>query len=330
LCIDELDVSGELTTNPQLAMHASQLAYLIYTSGSTGKPKGVMVQHQGVSNFLRSMQSAPGMTSEDTLVAVTSLSFDIAVLELYLPLITGATLVLATREDVLDGQALTDLLSKHQATVFQSTPSGWRLLLASGWQGNETNSHLTKKPLMGLCGGEALPKDLAQTLQSYGVSLWNMYGPTETTIWSSVKQLTGNEITLGDGIADTQLYVLDSDLNLAPKGVAGELYIGGAGLARGYLHRVDLTTNVFIANPFSDSGEQLYRTGDLVRLNTDNELEYLGRIDHQVKIRGFRIELGEIESALLQQEDIHEAVVVAQSHQGSERLVAYVSATAGT
>jgi amino acid adenylation domain-containing protein len=327
LCIDQLALGNEKNTNPHVSLHSDNLAYLIYTSGSTGKPKGVMVRHHALSNFLQSMQEEPGLTSDDTLVAVTSLSFDIAALELYLPMLSGAKLVLATRTDVLEGHALAQLMDKHQATVLQSTPSGWRLLLASGWQPKGANVEGTKledKKLKALCGGEALPQDLAQELRSKGVDLWNMYGPTETTIWSAVKQLSNNVPTLGLPIADTQLHILDNELNPTPKGVAGELYISGSGLARGYSGRVDLTIDAFIANPFSEQGEQLYRTGDLVRWNNNGELEYLGRIDHQVKIRGFRIELGEIETALLSQESVHEAIVIAQKHQGNARLVAYV------
>jgi amino acid adenylation domain-containing protein len=219
---------------------------------------------------------------------------------------------------VREGQGLAQLMEKSQATIFQSTPSGWRLLLASGWQPSDAK-------LKGLCGGEALPQDLAEELRSQGIELWNMYGPTETTIWSAVKQLSSDVPTLGQPIADTQVHILDNELNPTPKGVAGELYISGAGLARGYAGRVDLTTAAFIASPFSNKGEQLYRTGDLVHWNNEGELVYLGRIDHQVKIRGFRIELGEIETALLSQESVHEAVVIAQEYQGNARLVAYVA-----
>lgn len=338
LCIDQLALAHEKVTNPAIKLHGDNLAYLIYTSGSTGKPKGVMVRHYALSNFLNSMQYAPGLTSDDTLVAVTSLSFDIAALELYLPLLSGAKLVLATRADVLEGHALSQLMEKSQATVFQSTPSGWRLMLASGWspkgtQSEGTNLEGTKfegtrledKKFKGLCGGEALPQDLAKELRSHGVELWNMYGPTETTIWSAVKQLNNNVPTLGKAVADTRLHILDNELNPTPQGVAGELYIGGAGLARGYAARADLTTLAFIANPFSDSGERLYRTGDLVCWNSEGELEYLGRIDHQVKIRGFRIELGEIETALLSQQEIHEAVIIAKESKSGAQLIAYVS-----
>ena len=279
-----------------------------------------MVRHHALSHFLLSMQETPGLSPDDILVAVTSLSFDIAALELYLPLISGARVVLASRETTRDGKALGELLNQEKATVLQATPSGWRLLRSSGWP-------WTTVPLIegfkGLCGGEALPPDLAEDLQTQGVELWNMYGPTETTIWSATDQVKGCQAFLGRAIAATQLYVLDSALNLAPQGVAGELYLGGVGLARGYLGRAELTAERFVADPFI-AGERVYRTGDLVRWREDGQLEYLGRIDHQIKVRGFRIELGEIEAQLLALSEIREAVVVAQEGPSGSRLVAYV------
>ncbi|MDW0358486.1 amino acid adenylation domain-containing protein [Halomonas venusta] len=318
--LDRLDVTHHASTNPEVALYSEHLAYVIYTSGSTGRPKGVMVLHHALSHFLLSMQEAPGLSSDDILVAVTSLSFDIAALELYLPLISGARVVLASRETARDGRALGELLNQEKATVLQATPSGWRLLRSSGWP-------WATAPLMegfkGLCGGEALPPDLAEDLQSQGIELWNMYGPTETTIWSATDRVKGNQAFLGKSIAATQLYVLDSALNLAPLGVAGELYLGGVGLARGYLGRAELTAERFVADPFT-AGERVYRTGDLVRWREDGQLEYLGRIDHQIKVRGFRIELGEIEAQLLALSEIREAVVVAQEGPSGSRLVAYV------
>ncbi|MGP9766974.1 amino acid adenylation domain-containing protein [Halomonas sp. AOP13-D3-9] len=318
--LDCLDVTHHASTNPEVALHSEHLAYVIYTSGSTGRPKGVMVRHHALSHFLLSMQETPGLSPDDILVAVTSLSFDIAALELYLPLISGARVVLASRETTRDGKALGELLNQEKATVLQATPSGWRLLRSSGWP-------WTTAPLIegfkGLCGGEALPPDLAEDLQTQGVELWNMYGPTETTIWSATDQVKGCQAFLGRAIAATQLYVLDSALNLAPLGVAGELYLGGVGLARGYLGRAELTAERFVADPFI-AGERVYRTGDLVRWREDGQLEYLGRIDHQIKVRGFRIELGEIEAQLLALSEIREAVVVAQEGPSGSRLVAYV------
>ncbi len=321
LAIDTLDVSAYPLNAPDIVIHPDQLAYAIYTSGSTGKPKGVAVTHHALSHFLHSMQDKPGLQADDRLVAVTSLTFDIAALELYLPLISGAQIILASRDTVRDGVPLVQLMAQHQATVLQSTPSGWRLLLAAGWQGGA---------LKGLCGGEALPPDLAAELRGVGVELWNMYGPTETTIWSAACLVSHDLPFVSGPIAGTQLYILDQELNQTPLGVAGELYIGGVGLARGYLGRAGLTAERFVANPFDAEGGRFYRTGDLVRWRYDGQLEYLSRIDHQVKIRGFRIELGEIEAQLLAQSHVYEAVVVAQQNnaQGA-RLVAYLSAESG-
>ena len=319
--LDRLELAHHASNNPEVALHGEHLAYVIYTSGSTGRPKGVMVRHRALSHFLLSMQETPGLSPDDILMAVTSLSFDIAALELYLPLISGARVVLASRETTRDGRALGELLDQEKATVLQATPSGWRLLRSAGWA-----------PLMegfkGLCGGEALPPDLAEDLQTQGIELWNMYGPTETTIWSATEQVKNSQVFLGGAIAATQLYVLDGALNLAPLGVAGELYLGGVGLARGYLGRAELTTERFVAAPFA-VGERIYRTGDLVRWREDGQLEYLGRIDHQIKVRGFRIELGEIEAQLLALSEIREVVVVAQEGTSGSRLVAYVVPQAG-
>jgi amino acid adenylation domain-containing protein len=314
--LDTIDLRHEPDSNPQLPVHAEQLAYVIYTSGSTGKPKGVMVRHGALGHFLQNMNAQPGITEQDVLVAVTSLSFDIAALELYLPLASGAQVVIATRDKVRDGAALARLIEQHQATILQSTPAGWRLLREAGWEGVPR--------FKGLCGGEALHADLATDLLDRGVELWNMYGPTETTIWSTIGRVTG-DINLGRAIAATRLRVLDAALNPVPVGVAGELYLGGIGLARGYSKRPDLTAERFVADPHSTHGERIYRTGDLVRWSTTGQLEYLGRIDHQVKIRGFRIELGEVETQLLAQPEIREAVVIARESPAGTQLVAYIS-----
>jgi acyl-coenzyme A synthetase/AMP-(fatty) acid ligase/acyl carrier protein len=279
-----------------------------------------MVRHHALSSFLHSMRQAPGLCADDVVVAVTSLSFDIAALELYLPLICGARLVLASREVTRDGVALAGLIEQSAASVVQSTPAGWRMLRTAGWP------HRALVKFKGLCGGEALPADLARDLRACGVALWNLYGPTETTIWSAALPVQSDSPAIGGAIAGTQLYVLDGQLNAVPAGVAGELYLGGAGLARGYVRRASLTAERFIADPHGASGERLYRTGDLVRWRSDGQLEYLGRVDHQVKIRGFRIELGEIEAQLLAQAEVREAVVVAHESAGGPQLVAYVSA----
>ena len=295
---------------------------MIYTSGSTGKPKGVVVPHRAVVNFLTSMAHEPGLAADDVLVAVTTLSFDIAVLELQLPLTLGATVVIASREQAVDGRALRTLLEQHRATLMQATPVTWRLLLEAGWQAG--------KGFKALVGGEGLPKDLADQLIASGIELWNMYGPTETTVWSTCARITdtANGITIGKPIANTTVYILDEQKNLCPIGVPGELCIGGDGVTLGYWNRPELTADRFIADPFSAvPGATLYRTGDLARWRNDGTLEHLGRLDFQVKIRGYRIELGEIETAIARHPAVREAVVVAREDiPGDPRLVAYLVA----
>ena len=309
--------------NPLSEVTSAQRAYVIYTSGSTGKPKGVQIPHRAVVNFLLSMRQQPGLSTEDVWLAITTLSFDIAALELFLPLIVGARLVVASRETVANGAALAETLKREQVTVMQATPVTWRLLLAAGWEG--------KADLKILCGGEALPLDLAQQLLTRAASLWNMYGPTETTIWSTLcKVEPGQEaISIGRPIANTEVYLLDAHLQPVPVGVPGELCIGGDGLARGYLNRPELTAERFIAHPFSNEpGARLYRTSDLARYRPDGMIEHLGRLDFQVKLRGFRIELGEIEAVLSQHAAVRQAVVMAREDvPGNKRLVAYVVAS---
>ncbi|WP_375476969.1 amino acid adenylation domain-containing protein [uncultured Nostoc sp.] len=296
------------------------LAYTIYTSGSTGKPKGVQIPHIALSNFLFAMQQSPGITKEDTLLAVTTYSFDIAALELFLPIIVGSRLVITSREVAWDATQLSAMLTDSQATVMQATPATWQLLLAAGWDSNYQ--------LKILCGGEALPGHLANQLRQQCHSLWNMYGPTETTIWSaaSLVETLNNTVPISHPIANTQLYILDQYHQLVPIGIPGELYIGGEGLARGYFHRPDLTAEKFIPHPFSEQpSARLYKTGDLARYLPNGEIEYIGRIDNQVKIRGFRIETGEIEARLTQYPTIKEAVVVLREDMsGDKQLVAYV------
>ena len=298
----------------------SHSAYVIYTSGSTGLPKGVVVEHRAVVNFLRSMAKAPGMGADDVLAAVTTLSFDIAALEMFLPLVTGGQVVLVGREAAADPAQLIRILDEHRVTVMQATPATWRMLVDSKWQG--------RSGLRILCGGEALPRDLASSLQAAGRELWNMYGPTETTIWSSVWRVARGDglVSIGRPIANTRVYILDRRLSPVPVGVVGELCIGGLGLARGYLHRPDLTAERFVPDAFDDRpGARMYRTGDLARYLPNGEIEVLGRMDHQVKIRGFRIELGEIESRLREHPLLSDAAVVAQEEQGGgNRLVAYL------
>src|SRR6185295_900888 len=303
---------------PWSGVGADNAAYVIYTSGSTGRPKGVQISHGALTNFLASMAEMPGIGAEDRLLAVTSLSFDIAGLELYLPLMVGGRVVLASREEAADGRRLQEMISESGITVLQATPATWRLLLESGWQGGEG--------LKALCGGEALSPVLAASLLERVGSLWNVYGPTETTVWSTVEEIRSEgPVSIGRPIANTEAYVLDGSGQPSPVGVPGELLLGGAGLARGYLARPELTAERFVPDPFGAPGSRLYRTGDLARYRTDGTLECLGRIDHQVKVRGFRIELGEIETALGNHPEVAAAVVVApEETTGERRLVAYV------
>ncbi len=316
--------SGE---NPASGVQVSNLAYVIYTSGSTGQPKGVEVTHKSATNFLNLMQQRPGLLQSDIFLAVTTISFDIAVLEIYLPLMVGAKVVLVSREVATDGKRLNQLLVSSGASVMQATPATWHLLLASGWESG--------KNFKVLCGGEALTTELANELLNRSTSLWNLYGPTETTVWSSIYQVEASQsrcgakdtlVPIGTPIANTQIYILDRHLQPVPMGVAGELHIGGTGLARGYLNLPGLTSEKFIPNPFTNEPEaRLYKTGDLVRYLPNGVIQYLGRIDHQVKIRGFRIELGEIEALLSQHPDVLQTVVIAREDvPGDKRLVAYL------
>jgi len=315
--------------NPHSEVKPNNLAYTIYTSGSTGQPKGVQIHHQAVVNFLTSMSLTPGLSAQDVLLAVTTISFDIAGLELFLPLTVGACVVLVNHEVTSDAAQLLKVINESGATVMQATPVTWRMLLAAGWQGTST--------LKILCGGEAMSRDLANQLLCISDSVWNMYGPTETTIWSTFHRVEPGDcpVPIGRPIANTQIYLVDPNLNrksdplkLVPVGEPGELLIGGIGLARGYLNRPDLTDERFIPDRFSNQpSSRLYRTGDLARYLPDGTIEYIGRIDHQVKIRGFRIELEEIEAALYQHPGIKEVVVVAREDiPGDKRLVAYLVA----
>ena len=322
ICLDtDWSQIAESSTNPPIVeISPDDLAYVIYTSGSTGQPKGVEVLHRGVVNFLTAMQQQPGITATDIILSVTTLSFDIAGLEIFLPLSVGARVVLLSREDAMDGSKLAATISDAGITMMQATPATWRLLLASDWAGDRN--------LKILSGGEAISRDLAAQLLAKSRSVWNMYGPTETTIWSTIHQIedTTRSILIGKPIANTEVYILDPQLQPVPIGITGELYIGGAGLARGYWQQPALTANKFIPHPFNpDPAARIYQTGDLARYLPNGEIECLGRVDFQVKLRGFRIELGEIESRLCQHPDIAQAkVIVREDIPDDLRLVAYI------
>jgi len=299
---------------------ARDLAYVIYTSGSTGRPKGVQIEHRALVNLLAAFETIVEPGPRDVLVAVTTLSFDIAGLELLLPLVSGGQVVIASREVAADPAKLMRLLADAGATIVQATPATWRMLLDAGWQ--------SAPDLRVLCGGEALPPDLAARLLSTGATVWNVYGPTETTIWSTAHRVAeiDGPVPIGRPIANTRVFVLDGHGEPVPIGVPGELHIGGAGVARGYLARPELTAERFVADPFSaEPGARLYRTGDVARYRADGTLEFLGRVDHQVKIRGFRIEPGEIEAVLGRHPAVSDVVVVAcEDRPGDRYLAAYL------
>ncbi|BFM08959.1 amino acid adenylation domain-containing protein [Halioxenophilus aromaticivorans] len=279
------------------------IAYIIYTSGSTGNPKGVAVSQGNVENFLLSMQQKPGLTPQDRLLAVTTISFDIHVLELFLPIVAGACVVVASRDEARSAPALRSLIKRHVCTVLQATPSTWRMLLDNHWQ--------PPVPLRALIGGEALPADLLPILHGATCELWNMYGPTETTVWSTCQLLTPGEddILIGCAIANTSLHVVDEQLQPVADGTPGELLIGGDGVTLGYYHKPELTAEKFITAPALEPGV-VYRTGDLVCRQANGALKYINRIDGQIKLRGYRIEPGDIEARMQQLDAIDQAVVV--------------------
>jgi amino acid adenylation domain-containing protein len=320
-------VSQESRENLSSRTQPGHLAYVIYTSGSTGIPKGVLVEHQGVANFLQAIQQDLGINRHDTLLSVTTIAFDIAALELFLPLSVGAEIILLAHGASSDPEQLALNLHCYQVTAMQATPATWRSLLSSSWRASSS--------IKILCGGEALPRDLSEQLLALDCELWNLYGPTEATIWSTEQRIVSESVSaivpIGAPIANTQMYVLDEQQQPVPIGVGGELYIGGAGVARGYLNRPELTAEKFIADPFSDKPEaRLYRTGDLGRWRADGNIEFLGRMDSQVKLRGFRIELGEIEATLTQNPVVAQAVVIVKGEQAeNKQLVAYVISTEG-
>ncbi|WIL35255.1 non-ribosomal peptide synthetase DhbF [Bacillus stercoris] len=308
--------------NPNVSVSLDHPAYIIYTSGSTGRPKGVVVTQKSLSNFLLSMQEAFSLGEEDRLLAVTTVAFDISALELYLPLISGAQIVIAKKETIREPQALAQMIENFDINIMQATPTLWHALV--------TSEPEKLRGLRVLVGGEALPSGLLQALQDLHCSVTNLYGPTETTIWSAAAFLDEGlkgVPPIGKPIWNTQVYVLDNGLQPVPPEVVGELYIAGTGLARGYFHRPDLTAERFVADPYGPPGTRMYRTGDQARWRADGSLDYIGRADHQIKIRGFRIELGEIDAVLAKHPYIEQAAVVVREDQpGDKRLAAYVVA----
>ncbi|WP_197048751.1 non-ribosomal peptide synthetase [Streptosporangium roseum] len=305
---------------PPAAETQGDLAYLIYTSGSTGRPKGVAVPQRAVTNLLGSFMRRLELTAEDRWLAVTTLSFDISVLELLLPLACGARVVVASAREAADGRALRDLAVAEGITVMQATPATWRVLLEAGGVPGTIGTRL--------CGGEALPRDLADALLGAGVRLWNVYGPTETTVWSTAGPVAPapSAVDLGEPIDETSLYLLGEGGEPVAAGEAGELHIGGTGVARGYHGMAARTAARFLPDPFAGRpGARMYATGDLARITGEGRLEYLGRADQQVKVRGFRIELGEVETVLRSAAEVrHAAAAVCDGPDGLPRLVAYV------
>ncbi|TDW48165.1 amino acid adenylation domain-containing protein [Flavobacterium sp. 270] len=308
----------EFSGDRSATIYSNDTAYIIYTSGSTGNPKGVQIGHQSLLNFLCSMQQKPGVSSNDILFSVTTYSFDISILEFFAPLISGATLYIATQEVLKDPFAIIQKIEEIEPTIIQATPSFYQMLFNADWQGS--------KKLKVLCGGDLLSEALAEKLIENSLEIWNMYGPTETTIWSSLRKIEHpkESSNIGKPINNTQFYILDKFLSPKPIGTPGAIYIAGDGLAKGYYNNEILTKEKFIENPFEASG-LLYETGDIGKWNDEGEIDFLGRNDNQVKIRGYRIELGDIESQLNQIEGIKESVVIAKKgNQQDPFLVAYI------
>ncbi|MBO1348050.1 MAG: amino acid adenylation domain-containing protein [Hormoscilla sp. GUM202] len=322
VCLDrDREIVGQQErTNTETPVNPENLAYIIYTSGSTGKPKGVQIAHNSVVNLLQAIAASPGLSASDTMVAVTTISFDVSVPEIYGPLTVGGRVVVAPREVTKDPAQLMELLAGQGATVMSATPATWGMLLDGGWEGS--------KKVKIISTGERLSPELADKLLEKCGELWNLYGPTEITVWATLYQVKpgAGTIAIGRPLANTQTYILDENLQLVGIGEPGELHIGGAGLARGYLNRPELTEEKFIANPFSEEPHsRLYKTGDLARYLREGNIECLGRIDHQVKVRGYRIELGEIEATLSQHSQVKQAVVMArEDKRDRQRLVAYI------
>ncbi len=312
-------IASASARKPKNRTTGDDLAYIIFTSGSTGRPKGVQIHHRGFTNFLDGMRAEPGFSAEDCVMGISTISFDIAGLELFLPLTTGGSVDLVPHEVVLEPRALAKRIDQVGATVLQATPASYRMLIDSGWKGNSR--------LRMLCGAEPLRRPMADELLARGAELWNLYGPTETTVWTTISRVhSDREIDIGQAIQNTTTYVVDARGQLQPPGVAGELWIGGEGVGFGYKDKEELTAEKFVPDPFSDApGATAYRTGDLVRMDRSGVLHFIGRLDYQVKVRGFRIELGEIESVLVNQEGVAQAVVLARPDiHGENELVAYL------
>src|SRR6185369_13576968 len=329
ICLDTDDWQAaqlrDLDCSPAAPVSGANLAYVIYTSGSTGRPKGVMNTHAGIVNRLLWMQDAYGLDASDCILQKTPYSFDVSVWEFFWPLMTGARLVLAQPEGHKDSAYLASVINAQAVTTIHFVPSMLQAFIESG--------ELEKcgKLRRVICSGEALPFELQQRFFTASeAQLHNLYGPTEAavdvTFWACERGGTRSSVPIGRPIANTQIYLLDALSQLVPVGALGELHIGGAGLARGYLGRAEQTAERFVPHPFSsEPGARLYRTGDLARYGAGGEIEYVGRVDHQVKVRGFRIELGEIESVLDTHAAVREVVVIASEHAvGDTRLVAYV------
>jgi len=305
---------------PEISIDPNQLAYVIFTSGSTGRPKGVMISHKALLNFILSIQKKPGISPSDEILAVSTIAFDIAVLEIWVPLITGASIYIAVENEIKNGQLLVEIMTSHPISILQATPTTWKLLIETGWNGSPD--------LICLCGGEAMPKQLALELNSRCREVWNMYGPTETTVYSSVydvKEIDPQEdpiVPIGQPIDNTSIYILDDLLKPLPIGVPGELYIGGDGVALGYLNRLDLTNDRFITDPFRIN-RKMYRTGDLARYRPNGMIEYIGRSDQQIKLRGYRIELGEIEFHLQEHPEIKQCAATLIGSGAYAQLVSF-------
>ncbi len=314
------DISGDSQARlpkPDL----DRTAYVLYTSGSTGKPKGVHVVHRTVAGFLFGIREVLDFQQGDRVFATTTIAFDISIQDLFLPLITGATVVVAEESLAADGVRLSQALANHGLSYFQATPATWRLLSETGWSG--------QKGLHVLSGGEALDAPLAKWLLENNASLHNLYGPTETTIWTSVQKIEhDSNIALGRPLANVSYYLLDKSGHPVPPGVPAELHIGGSPLALGYHGRPALTALHFVPDHLSGKpGVRLYRSGDQVRFQScDDRIEFIGRGDRQIKLRGFRVELGEVESHLLDLAAVASAVVLLSNEHPDQRLVAYVVA----